>query len=101
VNSEQHNFIINVINDAPLYSGGFDLFFRLSHVQEQLAEQIEIPAPEQVLIFKGSMFDDLVEPTTPVSSYPLTTKSSPIVIFTSADNWILSKTHIRKLKNLL
>ncbi|KAL5014493.1 hypothetical protein ScPMuIL_008763 [Solemya velum] len=55
---------------------------RMSHLQELIAEQSEIPSGDQLLIFEGHQLCDLVDHLSPVSNYPKSiSEQSPIFVY--------------------
>jgi hypothetical protein len=57
-------------------------YFRLSRLQEVIAEQCEVAAVNQILVWDGELLEHTVDPLTPVSDYPKSiTADNPIFVF--------------------
>lgn len=60
----------------------YPLYFRLSRLQEVIAEQCEVAAVNQILVVDGELLEHTVDPLAPVSDYPACiTEGNPIFVF--------------------
>jgi len=55
----------------------------MCHFQELVTEQIEIHPTHQLIMFENCMLTDLVKPTDTVKTYPRTTCTNPLILFTN------------------
>lgn len=56
--------------------------FRLSKFQDLIAEQFDIAACEQLLVFEDDLFTNVVESLTPIRNYPTSISvTNPVLVF--------------------
>ena len=57
---------------------------RMAKLQELIAEQTDIRAAEQYILFENVKFSDFIEPMEMARNYPQTSDTSPLFLFPSA-----------------
>ena len=58
--------------------------YRMAKLQELIAEQTDIRAAEQYILFENVKFSDFIEPMEMARNYPQTSDTSPLFLFPSA-----------------
>ena len=56
----------------------------MAKLQELIAEQTDIRAAEQYMLFENVKFSDFIEPMEMARNYPMTSDTSPLFLFPSA-----------------
>lgn len=75
----------------------FVCYDRMAKVQELIAQQTDITASDQYLLFENVRFSEFVEPMELAKNYPLTSDVNPVFLFPSnADSLRLPTLHVRK-----
>jgi len=75
------NFKASIQTDLTYFHGAYPVYFRLSQLQDLIAEQTEVGTSQQQLIYENHELSILVTDSQPVSSFPSTTSTSPIFLF--------------------
>ena len=78
-----HFFFMNRLSELRVY---LDKEERLDNLEMLLTEQTEVEQNHQILLFEDKLLSAVVEPETPGTSFPDTTRTQPIIMFSKENN---------------
>ena len=78
-----HFFFVNRLSELRVY---LDKGENLENLEMLLTEQTEVEPNHQILLFEDKLLSSMVESNTPGTSFPDTTRTQPIIMFSKENN---------------